>query len=662
MMASLYSGVSGLKNHQVRLNVIGNNIANINTIGYKSSRVTFQEALVQTFRGAGRPSSVTGGTNPVQLGLGMQVAAIDTLFKQGGMETTGQITDMAIQGAGFFILGDGNDNRFYTRAGALGFDSNSAMVDPGSGLYLMGKMADATGQIPSQATLGNITLPFGQQDPANPTTNVTLSNNLDASATDSTASLVQAGSSSVQTASGTAFDGVGGVHTISITGNQAVNSSFVGGAGAPGVTPGTLLSSLGVTIFDDFTISIDGGSAVNITGMNALSTIEDLLNAINQVEGITAELFDVGAGVLKVKITRDKAGDPAVFSFKSSAASDDGVDANIVASVFGIADTGTPATDVFTSANGAASTYIAVNSFAPDQGSGAAAGPILTNLGLYIDEYTGLVTGLTGIGGAGVEVTTGSSGLTATTAGNELVIQTEPTTHTMSMNVFDSQGGKHTLSIEFFKSVVDNRWEWTVAMIGNETVTAGGTGNVSFYPDGSIHSFNYDGGATAVTIDPNNGAANMTITLDAGTTGNYDGLTGFSSGSHTASIISQNGYGMGILEKMAIDQTGFIAGIFSNGVTRMLAQILLADFSNESGLRKAGRSMYQPTANSGEALVGVAGETVSATIFSGALESSSVDIAEEFTSMITTQRGFQANARIISTSDNMLDELVNIKR
>ncbi|MEA3297719.1 MAG: flagellar hook-basal body complex protein, partial [candidate division Zixibacteria bacterium] len=259
-------------------------------------------------------------------------------------------------------------------------------------------------------------------------------------------------------------------------------------------------------------------------------------------------------------------------------------------------------------------------------------------------------------------VTTGTGGLAATTPGNELVIQTEPTTHTMSMSVFDSQGGKHTISIEFFKSIVDNRWEWEVEMLGNESVTAGGSGHVSFYPDGSFHTFDYNGGSSAVTINPNNGADNMIITIDSGTTGNYDGLTGFASGSHTAGIISQNGYGMGILEKMAVDQTGFVSGIFSNGVTRVLAQILLADFSNEAGLRKAGRSTYQPTANSGEALIGVAGETVSGTIFSGALESSSVDIAEEFTSMITTQRGFQANARIISTSDNMLDELVNIKR
>ena len=108
MMASLFAGVSGLKNHQTKMNVIGNNIANVNTIGFKSGRVNFQEALVQTTKGAGRPSSVSGGTNPVQLGLGMQVASVDNLFLQGGLETTGQISDLAIQGSGFFILADNN--------------------------------------------------------------------------------------------------------------------------------------------------------------------------------------------------------------------------------------------------------------------------------------------------------------------------------------------------------------------------------------------------------------------------------------------------------------------------------------------------------------------------------------------------------------------------
>src|SRR5512140_738467 len=116
MMSSLFAGVSGLRNHQTEMDVIGDNIANVNTIGYKGSRVTFQEALVQTLKGAGRPSAISGGTNPLQIGLGMTVGSIDTLFQQGGLETTGQITDLAIQGSGFFVLSDGN-GEFFSRNG-----------------------------------------------------------------------------------------------------------------------------------------------------------------------------------------------------------------------------------------------------------------------------------------------------------------------------------------------------------------------------------------------------------------------------------------------------------------------------------------------------------------------------------------------------------------
>lgn len=649
MMASLFAGVSGLKNHQVKMNVIGNNIANINTIGYKAGRVNFQEALVQTFKGAGRPSPITGGTNPVQLGLGMQVATIDNLFQQGGLETTGQITDLAIQGQGFFVLGDANGNRFYTRAGAFSVDSTSRLVDPATGLFVLGRMADSTGNISSITPVDAILLPLGQQDPANATSSIVLRNNLNAAATDSDASLTSAGISNVLSVSGQASDGVGGTHSVSITGAQAQNAGFTGGTS--GLGNATSLSSLGVTVFDDFSLLIDGTRSEQISGLNASSTIEDLINSINQISGLTAQL--TGAG--EVEITRERAGDAALYSFESS----DSAAGNIVNLVFGIP---AGAGNTFTSAGGAASTLNAIDTFTPLQGTGPAAGPIVTSLGMVFDPVSGLAIGLTGIGSGGIDVTTGTGGLAPTAVGSELIIGTDATTHSTSIQVFDSLGGKHTLSVEFFKSVVNNRWEWSASMLGNEVITSGASGYVTFNNDGSLNTFDYNGGASGVTIDPQNGAANIGIAVNAGSTNAYDGLTGFASGRHTATVVGQNGYGLGILEKISIDQSGNISGIFSNGINRVLAQIILADFSNQAGLLKVGRSMYQPSANSGQAVEGVAGATVSGQISSGALESSSVDIAQEFTQMITAQRGFQANARIITTSDSMLDELVNIKR
>ena len=323
-----------------------------------------------------------------------------------------------------------------------------------------------------------------------------------------------------------------------------------------------------------------------------------------------------------------------------------------------------------TTRRGAAATFVATDSFLPDQGTGAASGPVITPLTLVYDDASGLVTGLAGIGDGGISLTTGAAGLSCTYdnpnpplgSDHPLVVDTAPTTHTASISVFDSQGNKHTMSITFFKSILKNRWEWSISTLGNENVTTGATGYVTFNQDGSLNSFNYNGGASGVTIDPQNGSANMQIRFDAGSPNSFDGLTQFASGAHTASIIGQDGYGLGILEKISIDQSGYISGIFSNGITRVLSQIMLADFSNEGGLRRSGKSMYQPTGNSGEPREGVAGETIGAQIFSGALESSTVDVAEEFTGMITAQRGFQANARIITTADSILDELVNIKR
>lgn len=668
MMASLYSGVSGLKNHQTKLNVIGDNIANVNTIGYKTGRVNFQEALVQTFRGAGRPSAVSGGTNPLQLGLGMQVATIDNLFIQGGLETTGQITDLAIQGSGFFILADNNGDTYYTRAGAFGLDAESNLVDPATGLFVQGKMADSNGVIPSLATTGNITLPFGQQDPAQATEVVKLSNNIDVTASDAVANLDDAGGSNVVAVSGTAVDGVGGKHVISITGAQAVNATFTGTNNATdatgnligsGLTSSMVLGDLGVTDFTGFGLSIDGATPETISGLSASSSVQDLLNAINQIEGVNAELS--GGEIL---LTREKAGDNADYFFTSTGGNavvgggGTPTTGNIVGVLFGVAGGAT-----FTSAGGAASTFEATDVFTPERGYGAAAGPITDVLDNVYDSVTGMVTGLSGLDGGGVEITAGSGGITATgPAGtNDLVISTASTLHATSINVYDSQGGKHTMTIEFFKSIVPNRWEWNVSTLGVEEVTAGAMGYVSFNSDGSLNTFDYFGGASSVSVDPNNGADTMNVRFDAGTIGEFDGLTGFS-GNSNASIIAQDGYGLGLLQKIAIDQAGNISGIFSNGVTRILAQILLADFTNQAGLLKAGNSMYQPSPNSGDAVEGAAGETISATITSGALESSSVDIAQEFTSMITAQRGFQANARIITTSDQMLDELVNLKR
>lgn len=639
MLASLFAGVAGLRNHQVRMNVIGNNISNINTVGFKSGRSVFQEALVQTLRGAGRPSSVSGGSNPIQLGLGMNVASIDNLFTQGGLELTGQISDLAIQGNGFFILSDGNQ-KFYTRAGAFGFDANSYLVNPSNGLYVQGKMADPSGTIPSTSTVGNIQLPFGQQDPAKVTTRVSYGNNLDASATRSEATITNSitPTNGITLVSGVARNGAGGTHAITITGS---NATFATGSGAHIGLPAALtgnetLGALGVTSAT-LTLTVDTGSPITITGLTTSSTVNDLVNSIDILDGINAQLV---AG--EIQIERTKAGAAYTVTTNTAVAGD------IANRILGQAAGG-----AFSVANGTDHDLVATDVFTPSVGGT----PVTTLLGITTSQTTGLATGVTGLGDGGVTIGSADSGLMAGTAS----ITTKDTAKATSLTVFDSLGGTHTLMTNFVKSHEPNKWYWNSALQGGEVISSGGSGTVEFNSNGSLLRWGFDGGADKLIFDPNNGAQLAQIDLFAGTSGKYDGLTGFS-GVETVAAINQDGYGMGILDKISIDPTGLIIGIFTNGVSRNLAQITLADFNNEAGLLKSGESLFQTSANSGEGIEGVAGETVSATISSGALESANVDLAQEFTNMIIAQRGFQSNARVITTSDNMLDDLVNLKR
>jgi len=642
MMSSLFAGVSGLRNHMVRMNLVGNNIANINTVGFKTARVTFREALVQTLRGAGRPVGTQGGTNPVQLGLGMSVSSIDNLFAQGGLETTGVLTDLAIQGAGFFILSDGVAE-YYTRAGAFGMDANSNLVNTANGMYVQGKMANSDGSIPATAALGNIMLPFGQQDPARGTTSIQLANNLNATATDSAATLISNGTTNIDAVTGMAIDGAGGSHELTIVGVQPTNSNFSGtnATGNPLQISDTL-GSLGVDdagLAANFRIAVDGGVSTPVTGLTTTSTVADLIASINAIQGVTASL-DGG----EIKLVRDFAGDGAIYNVAMVC---DAVAGNtsIVRRIF---DT---TADSATINSGTAHTFVVTDTFTPTGEIQLA--PV--NLDVSINETSGLVTGITGLGGGGVAIIS-SSQIAAGTA----IINTAETQHATSITVFDSQGGKHTVVFTFTKRLTPNTWKWEVTTAGMEEMRSGFKGQVTFTDMGALASYTFDDLSNSLMIDPNNGAAIMNIKLFPGTGGEYDGLTGFSA-AFTAITKNQDGYGMGMLDKISIDESGTITGIFTNGISRTLAQILLADFNNQGGLLKVGETMYQASANSGDAVKGVAGATINASLTSGALESSNVDLAQEFTDVIIAQRGFQANARVISTSDQMLNELVNLK-
>jgi flagellar hook protein FlgE len=544
MLTALFSGVSGLQNHQTELNVIGNNIANVNTVGFKGGRVTFAEALVQRLRGARGSDGNFGGMNPMEIGLGMRLASVDQMFGQGNLEATGNSTDMAIQGDGFFILSDGEQS-YYTRAGAFQMDADGYLMAQGGGLYVLGQMADAAGVIGSDIT--QIQLPVNEKAPAYATTEISYYCNLDA------------GASQAQV----------------WTANLAFTSN-----NSPALTSTEIndLDQVNEDLDDDDTIIVTGtdhdGNAVSVTftygATNDGTTLGDLLTIVNSAAGYNSTGANGSTASLdasgKLVLTDNQAG-PSETTISMT-----------------FADTGS------------------------------------TPSAMSIPTF--------------LETTEGTQG-----------------SHSASIYVYDSLGEQHRVEITFLQDVTqDNHWTWEI-VVDNGAINAsngslsGNTGDITFNPDGSVATFN--GGPLSFTPA---GALPMVIDLNGGTQGSFAGITQFSSPSTTIAI-NQDGYGMGILESFTVNTDGVIVGNFSNGVTRNLAQVSLARFNNPAGLESLGGNLFRQTMNSGEALIGANTDERGGTIHSGYLEMSNVDLSQEFTRMIVAQRGFQANARVITTSD-----------
>jgi flagellar hook protein FlgE len=527
MMRSLFAGVSGLRNHQVRMDVIGNNVANVNTVAFKAGRVTFKEGFAQLLQGASRPPGDHGGINPIQVGLGMQIGSIDTLFTQGNIETTGQNTDLAIQGDSYFVVTKGNEH-YYTRSGNFQVDADGRLVSPTNGFVVQGRMFDNGVMMDG---VRDIILPFGQKTAASATSYVSLNGNLDASAPAFTGPFLS--SDVPPSLDTTAFDGAYGFATLTPN---------------PGGATG------------EYTFSQDGSGNIRMYRDG---------QAIGSAQaGAPGGSLDFG------DVTLD-------------------LDASWTAAA------GFPAT--------------------PDTAAGAT---LLAN---------------------------------ATTAN-----AANATSYSKaSITVYDSLGTKHELKLDLWKADSDT-WNWKLddadlLAAGATGIATTGTTSFDFNADGTIQT-----PATLPTISfTPPGADPVTITLDPGS--GVNGLSQFA-GTSTAVLRDQDGYAAGTLQNFTIDRTGLITGAFTNGVNVPLAQIVLADFNNPSGLLRIGDNMYATSGNSGGAVLGYALEGSQSFMTSGALEMSNVDLAQEFTNMIIAQRGFQANSRVITNSDEMLQEVVNLKR
>jgi flagellar hook protein FlgE len=605
------------------MDVVGNNISNVNTVGFKASRVNFETMLAQTIK-AGRSSQENvGGTNPMQIGLGSQVSSIDKIMTQGSFQNTGVKTDLAIQGDGFFIVSDGS-SYYYTRAGAFTLDSNGNLIQTSTGYKVQGWTAvqdPETGEryIDTNKPIGDLVISAGMTMPAKKTSNVRFEGNLN--------SKLGPGS-----------------FVITLTDENGINHDVR-------VWFEKTQSDLGTDPFSSsqrytMKIDIDNDGTADVDGYM-------VFNEFGRVEeaGVYAESQVITA-------TTDG-------SISGSTALPDGTYQTIVLDSSGnVVYNGT--------------TTVSGGSFTIND-SDITAGNNYTVILLTPNNAS---NSLTIAPGAELVIPTSGEPRFYESDNPTNFVQTDYTSprYTTAVQVYDSLGNAYTVYYEFVRlgnttigsESFKNAWIWRAYTDSGEPISLidedGGSGYVAGLIDfdesgrpiqyrGLDSSYNLSSGEVrTIQFDAGqSGDGVVTITAD------FSGATQFS-GDSTLNIPWQDGNPMGVLESFAINEQGEIIGTFSNGLTDVLGQIALAVFNNPSGLSEVGNSLYAMSANSGVPKIGAPGSGGRGILIPGALEMSNVDLAEEFTKMIVAQRGFQANARVITTADQILNELVNIKR
>ncbi len=593
MMRSLWAGVSGLQAHQIAMDVEGNNIANVNTVGFKYSRVNFADLLNQTSKIATAPQGELGGKNPMQVGLGTKVGSITKIFKQGSIQTTDKNTDLAIQGDGFFVLSpDGGKTYKYSRNGDFVFDAVGNFVD-NNGYIVQGWMRDPkTGQIDSTSPIRNIQISPGLTTPANPTSVVSLKANLN---------------SGDQIKNKTLIYTIDGDNTDDTPEETAIKNKTGDTTDKPlGLDFKTLFNETGESLSlqegNAFKISYDGTEKTytytedpNQVGNGKFHTTYDLKEAIQND-------LDAKYGVNKVKVIVNNQGK---FEIKNQKG--DGTDVTLKVTKDSDQDLNQKLLDMFTPLEG----------IIPD--------------------------------------------------GDSKISQSfYSATHASSIDIYDSLGTKHTVRFEFRKiSQNSNGSEWQMILSVPNPSEINTTdpknylvGSISFNSDGSLSTFS----PTNISFTGNNGSKpKQTVSLSLGTSGLFDGMTSFDNPSSTSGI-SQDGYPGGDLNGIRVDETGTLIGSFTNGRSFGLAKVAMANFANNEGLEADGGNVFIQTSNSGDPIIGAAATGKRGFITASALEMSNVDLSRSLTQLIVVQRGFQANSKTITTSDQMLQTLLQLKQ
>ncbi len=709
MLKSLFAGVSGLQSHQVAMDVESNNIANVNTIGFKYSRANFSDLLSQTRSIATAPQGQLGGKNAVQVGLGTQVNSMTKIFSQGSVQNSDKNTDIAIQGDGFYVVSPDNGSTYkYTRAGDFKFDANGNFVD-NNGFIVQGWTRDATtGKVDSTAPITNLSISPGLTTPAQPSKEVVLKANLNsgpvvesysaayevpsgpAPALPTLPALDKNGNPIASGDLGVMFNGTG--EAFSLQKDQGVWIAFQSSTKTDGGAVSAGATELNVTF------TLDDGSTKQITTTGGLATNTAQQNAARYVSAINAQVSVTG-----ITATYDAVNNKiTLVNTNSTPGASHNIRLTAVAGGSGLTTTSTKGVEETayryrysptggTAIVGADKTFTtiaelreAMENQARDNNADGVLGNVeikvnssgkfeVTNPGGAAQDYD-LNIQITPIIESGVtenprftqNMTALNAVLPVASGGKAFSQAFNAATHSSSIDVFDSLGSKHTLRMEFRKVALDTNTgsQWNMLITAPEPATIDTVaptnekiGSVKFNNDGSLATFN----PPNISFTGNNGSApDQQINLSFGTPNSFDGMTSFDSKS-TTSGISQDGFTGGDLVGIRIDQSGTLIGSFSNGRSFGLAQIGMAKFTNNEGLASDGGNVFTQTANSGDPIIGTAATAGRGFIQSSALEASNVDLSRALTQLIIIQRGFQANGKTITTSDQLLQTLIQLK-
>ncbi len=557
------TGLTGMNANQIRIDTIGDNVANVNTTAFKSSRATFENQLSLMLSGGAGPSGASGGTNPSQIGLGTRLGSIQRNLTGGPVETTGVPTDMAIDGAGFFVMRTPTADQAYTRDGTFKLDANNMLVT-GQGFAVQGYGVDENFQILPGA-LTDLEIPLGALTTARATTRANLDGNLNA-------------------------DGI-----IATQGSIHTSQAFVDGAGTA-ATDATLLTNLydpaspGTPLFQEGNtitvahVSKGGRELPEATyTVTATSTLGDFAAFLQNHLGINTDPAVGGTPGVRISTTNPPGAGALVIEGNHG-------EENTLAMDFSSIRSTNPAFP---------------SPFNLSQQQSANGESVFTSFIGYDSLGTPIRVDL-------------------------------------------------TMTLES-KSNTGSTWRF-YASSPNDTDASPvlGTGTVTFDPNGRVTSV--ENNTVNVTREGTGAISPVAITLD------FSNVTGLTSKVSAMIASTQDGYTSGTLTSFSVGTDGVITGVFSNGLNRTLGQIALATFANPEGLIVGTNNTYLVGPNSGQAMVAAPQTLGSGRVLSGALELSNVDLTREFIGLITATTGFSAAGRIISTSNDLLNELLMIAR